>query len=86
MGDCGIITNKGVRMTKKYKYEVEEYSQDTRSFFVESDIELTHDEINDCITNVGLDKPNTYKDDDYKVSFKGTEYGDDSQVNISEVK
>ena len=30
-------------MTKKYKYEVEEYSQDTRNFFVESDIELTHD-------------------------------------------
>ena len=36
-------------MTKKYKYEVEEYSQDTRSFYVESDIELTHDEINQCV-------------------------------------
>ena len=73
-------------MTMKYKYKVQEYSQDTRHFFIESAVELDEDEINDCITNVNLDKPNTYKDDDYKVSFKGTEYGDDSQVNISEIK
>ena len=73
-------------MTKKYKYEVEEYSQDIRNFYIESDVKLNENEINDCISNVSLDKPNTYKDDDYKVSFKGTEYGDDSQVNISEIK
>ena len=73
-------------MTNKYKYKVQEYSQDTRHYFIESAVELDEDEINDCITNVSLDKPNTYKDDDYKVSFKGTEYGDDSQVDIREVK
>ena len=73
-------------MTKKYKYEVEEYSQDIRNFYIESDVKLNENEINDCISNVSLDKPNTYKDDDYKVSFKGTEYGDDSQVDISEIK
>ena len=75
-------------MTKKYKYKygVEEYSQDARHFIIESVVELDEDEINDCITNVSLDKPNTYKDDDYKVSFIGTEYGDDSQVDISEIK
>ena len=73
-------------MTKKYKYQVYEYSQDTRHFFIESDVKLEEDEINDCISNVSLDKPNTYEGDDYKVSFKGTEYGDDCQVDISEVK
>ena len=75
-------------MTKKYKYKygVEEYSQDARHFIVESAVELDEDTINDCITNVSLDKPNTYKDDDYKVSFIGTEYGDDSQVDIKKVK
>jgi hypothetical protein len=80
------LTNKGISMTKKYKYKVQEYSQDTRHFFIESAVQLDEDEINDCITNVSLDKPNTYKDDDYKVSFKGTEYGDDSQVDIREIK
>jgi hypothetical protein len=75
-------------MTKKYKYKygVEEYSQDARHFIIESAVELDEDTINDCITNVSLDKPNTYKDNDYKVSFIGTEYGDDSQVDISEIK
>ena len=75
-------------MTKKYKYKygVEEYSQDARHFIIESTVELDEDTINDCITNVSLDKPNTYKDDDYKVSFIGTEYGDDSQVDIRKVE
>ena len=73
-------------MKKKYKYEVQEYSQDIRNFFIESDVKLEEDEINDCISNVSLDKPNTYEGDDYKVSFKGTEYGDDCQVDISEIK
>ena len=75
-------------MTKKYKYKygVEEYSQDARHFIIESAVELDEDTINDCITNVSLDKPNTNKDDDYKVSFIGTEYGDDSQVDIRKVK
>jgi hypothetical protein len=75
-------------MTKKYKYKygVEEYSQDARHFIIESAVELDEDTINDCITNVSLDKPNTYKDDDYKVFFIGTEYGDDSQVDIRKVK
>jgi len=73
-------------MKKKYKYQVYEYSQDTRHFFIESDVKLEEDEINDCISNVSLDKPNIYEGDDYKVSFKGTEYGDDCQVDISEVE
>ena len=60
MQDVGydkITTNKQrSKMTKKYKYKVQEYSQDTRHFFIESAVELDEDEINDCITNVNLDK------------------------------
>jgi len=75
-------------MTKKYKYkyEVEEYSQDSRHFIVESDVKLDDNEISDCISNVSLDKPNSYEGDDYRVSFEGTEYGDDCQVNINKVE
>jgi len=75
-------------MTKKYKYkyEVEEYSQDARHFVVESDVKLNENEINDCISNVSIDKPYTYKGSNFTVSFTGTELGDDCQVNISEVE
>ena len=69
----------------KYKYEVEEYSQDTRNFYIESDVKLDEDQINDCINNVSLNKPNTYKGNNFTVSFEGTELGDDCQVNITEV-
>ena len=74
-------------MTKKYKYKyrVEETSQDTRHFIIESAIKLDEDEINDCITSVDYNDPN-FNNDNYKVFFKGTEYGDDSQINITEVK
>jgi hypothetical protein len=38
-------------MTKKYKYEVEEYSQDIRNFYTSKvTLNLTHDEINECIS------------------------------------
>ena len=63
-------------------YEIVGEHTDSFHILVKAD----EDEINDCITNVDLDKPNTYEDDDYKVSFKGTEYGDDSQVDIKGVK
>ena len=70
----------------KYKYAVEEYSQDSRHFIIESDVMLDEDTINDCITNVSLDKPNSYSADDYQVSFIGTKYGDDCQINIDKIK
>ena len=76
-------------MTKKYKYEVEEYSQDTRSFFVESDIELNHDEIVQCISNATFNE-NTKTGLEIKghktyTQYTGTDFGDDCQINISEV-
>ena len=77
-------------MTKKYKYEVEEYSQDTRSFFVESDIELTHSEINECISNASFNEHTKsgleIKGHKTYTQYIGTEFGDESQLNISEVE
>jgi hypothetical protein len=77
-------------MTKKYKYKVQEYSQDTRHFFIESAVELDEDEITECVSSADF---NEYSKTGLEingskvyVSFKGTEYGDDSQINISEVK
>jgi hypothetical protein len=83
-------TNKGVKMNKKYKYEVEEYSQDTRSFYVESDIELTHDEINECVSSASFNehtKTGTeIKGHKVYTQYTGTDFGDDCQINISEVE
>jgi hypothetical protein len=77
-------------MTKKYKYEVEEYSQDTRSFFVESDIELTHDEINECVSNASFNEhtktATEIKGHKVYTQYTGTDFGDDCQREISEVE
>jgi hypothetical protein len=78
-------------MTKKYKYEVEEYSQDTRNFFVESDIKLTHDEITECVSNASRFNEHTKIGREIKgckvyTQYTGTDFGDDCQVNISEVQ
>ncbi len=76
---------------KKYKYHVEEYSQDVRLYLVESDEKLTKEEIYEAFPEVGLTNGATNITDHptkgIKVTFEGTEYGDDSQVNIDgEVK
>jgi len=77
-------------MTKKYKYEVEQYSQDTKSFFVESDIQLTHDEINECVLSASLNEHTKFgleiKGHKTYTQYTGTEFGDNCQVNISEVE
>ena len=80
-----------------YTYEVEEYSQDTRHFTIQSDVKLTEQQINIAICEVDLKDgaTNTFTlediDDDVltpknksniKVTFNYTEYGDDAHVNI----
>ena len=69
----------------KYTYHVEETSQDTRSYTVESDVQLTYDEVIDCLGNVRItNESNSYVDDDgIKTTFNDTEWGDDSEVDIS---
>jgi len=77
-------------MTNKYKYKVQEYSQDTRHFFIESNVELDEDEITECVSSASFNEHSKtgleINGGKVYVSFKGTEYGDDSQVNISEIK
>lgn len=69
----------------KYTYHVEETSQDTRSYTVESDVQLTYDEVVDCLGNVRItNESNSYVyDDGIKTTFNNTEWGDDSGVDIS---
>jgi|TARA_Y100000310_G_scaffold180376_1_gene180262 predicted nucleotidyltransferase len=73
---------------KNYKYHIEEYSQDVRLYLVESDEKLTEEEIHEAFPEVELtDGATSITEKGIKVTFEGTEYGDDSQVNIDgEVK
>jgi hypothetical protein len=81
-----------------YTYQVEEYSQDSRHYTIESDIKLTEEQITKAYCEVGFKDGDVNEftlediDDDVftpenkiniKVTFNYTEYGDDSQVNIT---
>ena len=65
---------------KKYFYTYEEYSQDTRSFEIESDKQLSKGEITDLACSVELKDGSTYEEDGAVVKFTGTEIGDDIQT------
>tara|TARA_B100000900_G_scaffold414229_1_gene440311 strand:+ start:344 stop:580 length:237 start_codon:yes stop_codon:yes gene_type:complete len=65
---------------KKYFYTYEEYSQDTRSFEIESDKELSKKEITNFACSVDLVDDATYEEDGVVVKFTGTEIGDDVQT------
>jgi hypothetical protein len=72
----------------KYVYEVEEYSQDSRNYIIESNVKLTEEQINETYCEVDLVDGYTSTFDldtntNVTVTFEGTEYGDDSQVNIT---
>ena len=81
-----------------YIYEIEEYSQDSRHYTVESEVKLTEEQINLAYCEVGLKEGDENEftladiDDDVltpenkiniKVSFNYVDYGDDAQVNIT---
>jgi len=65
---------------KKYFYTYEEYSQDTRNFEIESDKELSKEEITSLACAVDLVDDATYEEDGVVVKFTGTEIGDDVQT------
>ena len=69
----------------KYNYYYDEWSQDTRKYKVESDSPLTRDEIIHMASSCKIVDGSTYSDVDKnaKVTFKGTEYGDDTQTEIT---
>jgi hypothetical protein len=64
----------------KYNYTYEEYSQDTRSYTVESDVKLTEEEIQDMALSCSMVEGATYTNINSKATFKGTEFGGDSQT------
>ena len=67
----------------RFTYYYEEWSQDTRSFKIESKVKLTESEIAELSTEVSFTDGDTSSGDTYKVTFKGTEYGDDTQYKIT---
>ena len=70
---------------KKYTYNYMEWSQDTRHIDIESDKQLSYDDIIDCASSVEIKDGAIYNDkkNGIKVAFKYTEWGDDTQVDIS---
>lgn len=67
----------------KYKYTYEEWSQDTRTYEIESDKKLTQEEIIDIASSTSMDEKRPYQTKDFVCKFKGTEWGDDSQFEIT---
>ena len=66
-----------------YTYHVKEYSRDNRLYLIESENKLTEDEVHEAFPEVTLvDGATSITKDGIKVTFQGTEYGDDAQVNI----
>jgi len=66
----------------KFTYYYEETSQDTRTWLIESEVKLTEDRIMELSTEVSFKDGDTSKGDNYKVTFNGTEYGNDTQYEI----
>tara|TARA_Y100001937_G_scaffold108052_1_gene151326 strand:+ start:231 stop:503 length:273 start_codon:yes stop_codon:yes gene_type:complete len=84
----------------KFNYKFEETSTDTRHFYIESEVELIEDEVELLVSETDLIDGNTESYDfsdwpeenglpskgSYKITFRGTEYGDDSQSFFTEIK
>jgi len=81
---------------KEYVYDVEEYSQDVRHYKITSNVKLTDEEVESVYMECNSDNlaefvdwsDKRFSDDEFdkiKISgvFKGTEYGDDCQVDIT---
>jgi hypothetical protein len=72
----------------KYEYIVEERSVDVRTFKVVSDKKLSDDEIYEYYPTASFNEHTVYTADynpKVTVQYEGTEYGDDSQVNITRI-
>ena len=67
----------------EFTYYYEETSQDTRSWEIESEVMLTENQIMELSTEVSFKDGDTSTGDTYKVTFKGTEYGDDTQYEVN---
>ena len=80
-------------MMSKYKYRLEEWSEDTRSYTIECDIKLSKDEVDFAISEADVD----YEDSEtthkiqlgdgtiVHVTYHGSEWGDaNSEITYGE--
>tara|TARA_B100000519_G_C13854899_1_gene256040 strand:- start:98 stop:328 length:231 start_codon:yes stop_codon:yes gene_type:complete len=67
----------------RFTYQYEEWSQDTRSFEIESEVKLTESEIAELSTEVSFTDGETSSGDTYKITFKGTKYGENTEFKIT---
>ena len=67
----------------KFTYYYKEWSQDTRSFEIESEVKLTESEIAELSTEVSFTDGETSSGDTYKITFKGTKYGENTEFKIT---
>ena len=70
----------------KYRYTYEEESVDIRTWTVESDRPLTDDEVEELCIEEGDVEGQVSHADTHSVEYHGTEYGDDSQRKVIQVK
>ena len=79
-------------MSKEYTYVVEEWSTDSRRYTVKSDRKLTESELKDAYKEIGIPEqgysetfdelPYEGEEANYTVYYDGTDYGEDSQMEI----
>ena len=79
-------------MSKEYTYVVEEWSTDSRRYTVTSDRKLTESELKDAYKEIGIQEqgysetfdelPYEGEEVNYTVYYDGTDYGEDSQMEI----
>ena len=70
----------------KYRYHFEEQSVDIRTWTVESDRPLSDDEVEELCYEHQDAEGQVAHGDNYAVEYRGTEYGDDSQRKVIQVK
>ena len=76
----------------KYTYVVEESTYDSRRYTVKSDRKLTESELKDAYMELGIPEQGTFdtfdelpyegKEVNFTVYYDGTDYGEDSQMEI----
>ena len=68
-------------MSKKYIYQARESSVDVRSWTIESDRQLTEEEVSEIYQNSQIeDEGKEYQySKGITITYDGTEYGDDAQ-------
>ena len=73
-------------MSKEYKYtyRFSEQTLDTRYYKVESNTKLTKSEMQDLACSVEQTEGETFKCNEGKATFEGTEIGDDAQYQMEE--